>query len=179
MYHRPRVATTERPARLAAPTPRAYLCGANHKGLGGGPGGRCCASRGAPALDDGESEAMSFYDTWSAVFIASIVGFILVFSALVGARLLGPFARERGKGVSYECGMLPIGRNWAQVHVRYYIFAIMFLIFDVETIFIFPWAVIFLNQGIPDVVFWYMFVFIVVLSLGLVYAWRRGVLEWK
>ncbi|MCY3882094.1 MAG: NADH-quinone oxidoreductase subunit A [Dehalococcoidia bacterium] len=122
---------------------------------------------------------MSFYDTWSAVFIASIVGFILVFSALVGARLLGPFARERGKGVSYECGMLPIGRNWAQVHVRYYIFAIMFLIFDVETIFIFPWAVIFLNQGIPDVVFWYMFVFIVVLSLGLVYAWRRGVLEWK
>ena len=75
--------------------------------------------------------------------------------------------------------MLPIGRNWAQVHVRYYIFAIMFLIFDVETIFIFPWAVIFLNQGIPDVVFWYMFVFIVVLSLGLVYAWRRGVLEWK
>ncbi len=122
---------------------------------------------------------MSFYDTWSAVFIASIVGFILVFSALVGARLLGPFARERGKGVSYECGMLPIGRNWAQVHVRYYIFAIMFLIFDVETIFIFPWAVIFLNQGIPDVVFWYMFVFIVVLSLGLLYAWRRGVLEWK
>lgn len=122
---------------------------------------------------------MSFYDTWSAVFIASIVGFFLVFSALVGARLLGPFARERGKGVSYECGMLPIGRNWAQVHVRYYIFAIMFLIFDVETIFIFPWAVIFLNQGIPDVVFWYMFVFIVVLSLGLLYAWRRGVLEWK
>ena len=122
---------------------------------------------------------MSFYDTWSAVLIASIVGFILVFTALVGARLLGPFARERGKGVSYECGMLPIGRNWAQVHVRYYIFAIMFLIFDVETIFIFPWAVIFLNQGIPDVVFWYMFVFIVVLSLGLLYAWRRGVLEWK
>ena len=120
---------------------------------------------------------MSFYDDWSAVLIAAIVGFFLVFSALIGARLLGPFARERGKGVSYECGMLPIGRNWAQVHVRYYLFAIMFLIFDVETIFIFPWAVIFV--GAPAYVFWYMFTFIVVLGAGLLYAWRRGVLEWR
>ncbi|MXX19257.1 MAG: NADH-quinone oxidoreductase subunit A [Dehalococcoidia bacterium] len=120
---------------------------------------------------------MSFYDEWSAVLIATVAGFILVFTALIGARLLGPFARERGKGVSYECGMLPIGRNWAQVHVRYYIFAIMFLIFDVETIFIFPWAVVFFD--LPVYAFWYMFVFIVVLSAGLLYAWRRGVLEWK
>ena len=120
---------------------------------------------------------MSFYDTWSAVLIATIAGFILVFTALVGARLLGPFARERGKGVSYECGMLPIGRNWAQVHVRYYLFAIMFLIFDVETIFIFPWAVTFLD--LPQYVFWYMVVFILVLGAGLLYAWRRGVLEWR
>ncbi len=135
-----------------------------------------CAAPSAPA-PDGESEAMSFYDDWSAVLIASIVGFFLVFSALIGARLLGPFARERGKGVSYECGMLPIGRNWAQVHVRYYVFAIMFLIFDVETIFIFPWAVVFLD--LPAYVFWYMFIFIVVLSAGLLYAWRRGVLEWR
>ena len=73
--------------------------------------------------------------------------------------------------------MLPIGRNWAQVHVRYYLFAIMFLIFDVETIFIFPWAVVFLD--LPAYVFWYMFTFIVVLSAGLLYAWRRGVLEWR
>ena len=120
---------------------------------------------------------MSFYDTWSAVMIASIAGFILVFTALIGARLIAPFAREKNKGVSYECGMLPIGRDWAQVHVRYYIFAIMFLIFDVETIFIFPWAVTFV--GLAEYVFWHMFVFIVVLSAGLVYAWRRGVLEWR
>lgn len=120
---------------------------------------------------------MSFYDTYSAVLIAVIAGFILVFSALVGAKLLGPFARERGKGVSYECGMLPIGRSWAQVHVRYYLLAILFLIFDVEAVFIFPWAVTFVD--FPLWVFYEMLIFVGVLLLGLVYAWRRGVLEWR
>ena len=120
---------------------------------------------------------MSFYDLWSAVMIATIAGFILVFTALIASRVLAPFARERAKGVSYECGMLPIGRNWAQVHVRYYLIAILFLIFDVEAVFIFPWAVTFLD--LPDYVFWQMVIFIGVLSLGLVYAWRRGVLEWR
>lgn len=120
---------------------------------------------------------MSFYDTWSAVMIAVIVGFVLVFTAIVGAKLLAPYARERSKGVSYECGMLPIGRNWAQVHVRYYLIAILFLIFDVEAVFIFPWAVTFIDA--PTFVFYEMIVFIAVLALGLGYAWRRGVLEWK
>ena len=122
-------------------------------------------------------EHMSFYDQWSAIMISVIAGFILVFSALLGTRLLAPFARERAKGVSYECGMLPIGRNWAQVHVRYYLIAILFLIFDVETVFIFPWAVAF--QGLPRFVFYEMLAFIGVLALGLGYAWRRGVLEWR
>ncbi len=120
---------------------------------------------------------MSYYDQWSAVMIAAIAGFVLVFTALIAAKLLAPYARERAKGVSYECGMLPIGRNWAQVHVRYYIIAILFLMFDVETVFIFPWAVTFL--GFPKFVFYEMLVFVGVLALGLGYAWRRGVLEWK
>lgn len=120
---------------------------------------------------------MSFYDTWSAVFIASIAGFILVFTALVATKLIAPSARERAKGVSYECGMLPIGRNWSQIHVRYYLLAILFLIFDVEAVFIFPWAVTFLD--LPRFIFYEMLVFIGVLTLGLGYAWRRGVLEWR
>ena len=124
---------------------------------------------------------MSFYDSWSAVFIAVIAGFILVFTALIGARLLAPFSRERGKGVSYECGMLPIGRNWAQVHIRYYLIAILFLMFDVETVFIFPWAVTFvdLSKVYGNYVFYEMLVFVGVLAAGLAYAWRRGVLEWR
>ncbi|MCA9826547.1 MAG: NADH-quinone oxidoreductase subunit A, partial [Dehalococcoidia bacterium] len=121
--------------------------------------------------------AMSFYDNYAAVMIAVIAGFILVGSALIGTRLLAPFAREKAKNISYECGMLPVGRNWAQVHVRYYLIAILFLLFDVETIFIFPWAVTFAD--LPDFIFWQMVAFIGVLSLGLVYAWRRGVLEWR
>jgi len=120
---------------------------------------------------------MSFYDSWSAIMAAAIGGFVLVFSALVGTKLIAPYARERAKGVSYECGMLPVGRNWAQVHVRYYLIAILFLIFDVETVFIFPWAVTF--QGMPYFVFYEMLVFIGVLAAGLAYAWKRGVLEWK
>ncbi len=120
---------------------------------------------------------MSFYDGWSAVLIAAIAGFVLVFTALIANKILAPYAREHGKGTSYECGMLPVGRNWAQVHVRYYLIAILFLLFDVETVFIFPWVVTFVEQ--PAYVLWQMVIFIVVLSLGLVYAWRRGVLEWR
>ncbi|MGI8925512.1 MAG: NADH-quinone oxidoreductase subunit A [Tepidiformaceae bacterium] len=120
---------------------------------------------------------MSFYDSWSAIMVAAIAGFILVFTALIATRIFAPFARERGKGVSYECGMLPIGRDWAQVHVRYYLIAILFLIFDVEAVFIFPWAVTF--TAFPTWVFYEMIAFIGVLVLGLLYAWRRGVLEWR
>ncbi|MFN0094514.1 MAG: NADH-quinone oxidoreductase subunit A [Dehalococcoidia bacterium] len=120
---------------------------------------------------------MSFYDSWSAVMMAAIAGFVLVLTALMATKLLGPYARERAKGLSYECGMLPIGRNWSQIHVRYYLIAILFLIFDVETVFIFPWAVTFVD--LPKFIFYEMLVFVGVLALGLAYAWRRGVLEWK
>lgn len=124
---------------------------------------------------------MSFYDSWSAVFIAGIAGFVLVFTALIAAKLLAPYSRERGKGVSYECGMLPVGRNWAQVHIRYYLIAILFLIFDVETVFIFAWAVTFvdLSNAYGNFVFYEMLLFVGVLAAGLAYAWRRGVLEWR
>ena len=114
---------------------------------------------------------------YTAIFVALIAGFILVLTAMIGVRLFAPFSKERGKEISYECGMLPIGRNWSQVHIRYYLFAILFLIFDVEVVFIFPWAVSFL--GIGEVAFWEMVVFVAILALGLAYAWKKGVLEWN
>ena len=116
-------------------------------------------------------------DNYLAVFIAVIVGFILVGTALIAARVLAPYSKEKGKSISYECGMLPIGRSRAQIHIRYYIFAILFLIFDVEAVFLFPWAATFSAAG--KAAFWEMVLFIGVLGAGLGYAWKKGVLQWN
>ena len=86
-------------------------------------------------------------DNYLAVFLAAIVGFVLVATALIAARVLAPFSKETGKRTSYECGMLPIGRTRAQFSFRYYLFAILFLIFDVEAVFLFPWAVTLARRG--------------------------------
>ena len=120
-------------------------------------------------------------ENYGAVLIAVPVAIMLVLSALIATRLLAPRRQTVLKGQAYECGMLPIGRNWAQVHVRYYIFAILFLVFDVEIVFLFPWAVSFLGLGndLGKFVLWEMVLFIGILGFGLAYAWRKGVLEWR
>lgn len=117
-------------------------------------------------------------ENYLAVFLATIIGFILVLVAIVASRLLAPYKHEPRKGVPYECGMLPIGRaQTPQLHFRYYFFAILFIIFDVEVVFLVPWAVTFLNLG--AVAFYEMILFIVILGLGLGYAWKKGVLQWQ
>lgn len=115
-------------------------------------------------------------DNYLAVFLATIVGIVLVATALIAARVLAPYSKERGKSISYECGMLPIGRTRTQITARYYLFAILFLIFDIEAVFLFPWAV---NLAASTaMVFWEMVVFIGILAAGLGYAWKKGVLQW-
>ena len=116
-------------------------------------------------------------DNYLAVFLAVIVGFILVSTALIAARVLAPYSKEAQKRTSYECGMLPIGRTRAQIHVRYYLFAILFLIFDVEAVFLFPWAVNVAEAS--ESAFWAMVLFIGILGAGLGYAWKKGVLQWN
>jgi NADH:ubiquinone oxidoreductase subunit 3 (subunit A) len=112
-----------------------------------------------------------------AVLIAALVGFALVGGALIGNAVLAPRQRTREKLTTYECGMLPIGRSRGQVHFRYYLFAILFLIFDIEAVFLFPWAVTFLDIG--KAAFYEMLVFIIILGFGLLYAWKKGVLRWR
>jgi NADH:ubiquinone oxidoreductase subunit 3 (subunit A) len=73
--------------------------------------------------------------------------------------------------------MLPIGRSRTQVHFRYYLFAILFLIFDIEAVFLFPWAVTFVQIG--EQAFYEMIAFIAILAFGLLYAWKKGVLRWR
>jgi NADH:ubiquinone oxidoreductase subunit 3 (subunit A) len=117
-------------------------------------------------------------DSYVAVLLATVIGFILVLTALIGARVLAPFSSSRQKSISYECGMLPADKPLkTQLHIRYYLFAILFLIFDVEAAFLFPWAVTFVKAG--PTAFYEMVVFILILGAGLAYAWKKGVLQWK
>jgi NADH-quinone oxidoreductase subunit A len=116
-------------------------------------------------------------DNYAAVFLAGVLGAVLVVTAILASRFLAPFSRSPGKGTPYECGMLPIGRVRTQMQVRYYLFAILFLIFDVEAVFIFPWAVTFVRVG--QAAFYEMVLFIGILFAGLVYAWKKGVLQWR
>lgn len=119
----------------------------------------------------------ALFDNYLAVLLAAGTGCILVLTAIIGTRLLAPFSTVREKGTPYECGMLPIGRVRTQIHVRYYVYAILFLIFDVEAVFLFPWAVS--VAGIGEIALYSMILFIVILGAGLGYAWKKGVLEWK
>ena len=121
--------------------------------------------------------AGELFNDYVAVLIASILGFLLVAGALIGNFVLSPRQRTETKGVTYECGMLPIGRSRSQVHFRYYLFAILFLIFDIEAVFLFPWAVQITELGAQA--FWEMLVFIGILAFGLLYAWKMGVLRWR
>ncbi|MCH7997865.1 MAG: NADH-quinone oxidoreductase subunit A [Chloroflexi bacterium] len=112
-----------------------------------------------------------------AVLIAAILGILLVGGALMGNYILAPRQASRAKSLTYECGMLPIGRSRTQVHFRYYLFAILFLIFDIEAVFLFPWAVVFLDIG--KAAFYEMLFFMLILGFGLLYAWKKGVLSWR
>lgn len=117
-------------------------------------------------------------DNYVAVLLATVIGFILVGTALIATRVLAPFSPSRLKQTSYECGMMPADKPLrTQIHIRYYLFAILFLIFDVEAVFLFPWAVTFV--GIGQAAFYEMVLFIAILGGGLAYAWKKGVLQWK
>jgi NADH-quinone oxidoreductase subunit A len=78
---------------------------------------------------------------------------------------------------TYECGVDPVGSGWSQTYVRYYVFGLLFVIFDVEAVFIFPWAIQLESLGVFGLV--EMVVFILILLLGLIYAIRKGVLKWE
>ena len=118
-----------------------------------------------------------FFADYVAVLIAAILGFTIVGVALAANRILAPRQATRVKALTYECGMLPIGRVRTQLHIRYYLFAILFLIFDVEAVFLFPWAVTFV--GVGQAAFYEMVLFILILGGGLAYAWKKGVLQWR
>ncbi|HZP45001.1 MAG TPA: NADH-quinone oxidoreductase subunit A [Candidatus Binataceae bacterium] len=107
-----------------------------------------------------------------------IVGSAVVVGTMVSInRLLGPRGRDSAvKSEAFECGNPPSGGAWGRFSVRFYLTAILFLLFDVELVFLYPWAVALRDLGMFGFV--EALVFIAVLAVGLIYAWRRGALDW-
>ena len=103
-------------------------------------------------------------------------GFIFVFVATTLSYLLSPHKRTKEKLQTYESGETPIGSAWVQYPLGFYIFALLFVAFDVDIVFIIAWAVIFKNLSFFG--FFEILIFIVILALGLAYAWRKGVIRW-
>lgn len=108
---------------------------------------------------------------------AAVTGICLVGLALWLAGLISPRSFNPQKGEAYECGIPTRGKSMAQFKVGYYLFAILFLMFDVECVFLFPWAVRVRELGGDGLLS--IAIFFIILVLGLVYAWRKGALVWK
>jgi NAD(P)H-quinone oxidoreductase subunit 3 len=111
-----------------------------------------------------------------------VLGFLLVcgllaITALVLAAILRPRYVSAERRTTYESGIEPFGGAWIQFNIRYYMFALVFVIFDVETVFLYPWAVAFNRLGV--LAFIEALIFIAILVVGLAYAWRKGALEWS
>jgi NADH-quinone oxidoreductase subunit A len=118
----------------------------------------------------------TYYESYGVVLAVLIAGVGLVAVAFGAARLIAPRRLLPEKLLTYECGIDPVGQGWSQSQVRYYVYGFLFVIFDVEAVFLFPWAGIFEGLGYQAVV--EMGIFIGILGAGLLYAWRKGVLRW-
>lgn len=110
-----------------------------------------------------------------AAFI--VVGTLFVVVALSSSWLLSPKRPSAEKSTTYECGVEPVGSPWIQFKIGYYVYALLFVVFDIETVFLYPWAVVFRQTGLFVLV--EMFIFVGIIVGGLAYAWREGALKWR
>lgn len=110
------------------------------------------------------------------VLVFLIFGGLFVGVNLAISRLIQNHSPHPGKLTTYECGEIPIGESWVQFNIRFYVIALVFLIFDVEIVFLFPWAIVFKDLG--AFAFVEMMIFVFILLVGLAYVWAKGDLEW-
>jgi NADH-quinone oxidoreductase subunit A len=115
---------------------------------------------------------------YALIGLITAVGLVFVGVAFLTARLLGPSVPTREKLTTYESGIDPVGTGWAHTHVRYYVFAYLYVIFAVDAVYLFPWATVFDAVGFGAVTLVEMVVFLGFLAVGILYAWRRDVLRW-
>jgi NADH-quinone oxidoreductase subunit A len=111
------------------------------------------------------------------ILLFVLFGFGFAAGNLLIAALLRFYSHDRQQKIAYECGMEPIGTPYVKIDLRFYLFALLFVVFDVEALFLYPWAVVFRELGIVG--FIDMMVFVAVLFLGLIYTWKRGALQWE
>ena len=117
------------------------------------------------------------YQNYSPVIILTIFAVILIALPLLIQYLISPRQNKGGdKLIPYECGELPEGSAWVKFNIRFYIIALIFIIFDVEVIFMYPWALVYKNYGFLG--FMEMFLFVGILLVGLFYVWKKGDLDW-
>jgi NADH-quinone oxidoreductase subunit A len=105
--------------------------------------------------------------------ISTLVGFLVLFLG----RYFGPHRPTKNKGQPYESGMIPYGPGTRKMSVRYYLVAVLFILFDVEVVFFLPWAVAFKKLGLYGLI--EMFLFVIILLVGFIYVWKKGALEWE
>lgn len=119
-----------------------------------------------------------YLDAYATVALLLLVGVLIIGGAFAANRLLRPSRPNAaaGKHDTYECGIDPVEGGWAQMQIRYYIYAYLYVLFAVEAVFLFPWAVVYARSGLAVVV--EMAIFVAVLALGLLYAWRKNALRW-
>ncbi len=127
-----------------------------------------------------ELDLPTYYQQYGTVLALIIAGVVLVAAAFTANRLVRPDMKYGGKLSTYECGLDPVGSGWSQTHIRYYLFAFMFVVFDVETLFVFPWATFLTHaeDAAARFMLGVMFVFLFFVTITLPYEWKKGVLKW-
>jgi NADH-quinone oxidoreductase subunit A len=120
----------------------------------------------------------SYFGAYALIGVLLCVGVAFVVGSLSANRLLRPSRPTAQKSLTYECGVDPVGGGWAQSYVRYYVFTFLYVVFAVDAVFLFPWATVFARPGFGVGTLVAMFVFLGFLAVGLLYAWRTGVLSW-
>ena len=119
-----------------------------------------------------------YFGAYAMLALLVVLGAVFVAAALAANRALRPHRDTREKLLTYESGVDPVGTGWAQTQVRYYVYAFLYVIFAVDAVFLFPWATVFAAKGFGAVSLVEMLVFLGFLAVGLLYAWKKKVLEW-
>lgn len=119
-----------------------------------------------------------YFGAYAVVGLILLIGIGFVAVALTANRLLRPQVPTREKLLTYECGVDPVGEGWAHTHIRYYLYAYLYVVFAVDAVFLFPWATVFALPGYGVTTLVEMFAFLGFLAIGLLYAWKKGVLRW-